>query len=499
MSASREKKTRQEQDPSILDPKTAREAAERKKQKRSDRMYAAIFIAFLLVAAIVVTWNSGILQKRATAVTINGEKYTATEVNYYYTSVYNQFLNSYGSYASMFGLDTSKSLKTQDCAMLEDGGTWFDYFLQQAEEQMVTAAALYDAAQEDGFTVDDLDQQIQDNLDSLDESVESLNSSNGTNYDRADYLQMMYGKYMTEDIYKELLTQSLVASYYAQAYQDETEASYTDQQISDAYEKDPNSYDLVDYEQILVSGVAESTTDEDGNTVEPTDEENEAAMTESKTIADELYAKYQAGEGLEALADTEDKASYSDNEGTTYSGDDLTTWLFDEARQDGDSTVIEVEGTGTYILVFHDRYRNDYDVVNVRHILIQPESTELSEDDEGYDADVQAKKDAAKARRPRTSWPSGRPATPPRTPSPSWPTSTLRTPVQHQRRSVSPTVYQDQMVTEFKDWCFDSARKLGDTGIVESTYGYHIMYFVQLRPSLLGGPGPSEPVDPGRQ
>ena len=71
MSASREKKTRQEKDPSILDPKTAREAAERKKQKRSDRMYAAIFIAFLLVAAIVVTWNSGILQKRATAVTIS--------------------------------------------------------------------------------------------------------------------------------------------------------------------------------------------------------------------------------------------------------------------------------------------------------------------------------------------------------------------------------------------------------------------------------------------
>ena len=38
------------------------------------------------------------------------------------------------------------------------------------------------------------------------------------------------------------------------------------------------------------------------------------------------------------------------------------------------------------------------------------------------------------------------------------------------------------MVQEFNDWCFDSARKSGDTGIVygESTSykGYHIMYFV---------------------
>lgn len=35
-----------------------------------------------------------------------------------------------------------------------------------------------------------------------------------------------------------------------------------------------------------------------------------------------------------------------------------------------------------------------------------------------------------------------------------------------------------QMVTQFNDWCFDSSRKPGDTDIIETTYGYHIMYFV---------------------
>ena len=34
------------------------------------------------------------------------------------------------------------------------------------------------------------------------------------------------------------------------------------------------------------------------------------------------------------------------------------------------------------------------------------------------------------------------------------------------------------MVTNFNDWCFDASRKTGDTDIVESSYGYHIMYFV---------------------
>lgn len=39
-------------------------------------------------------------------------------------------------------------------------------------------------------------------------------------------------------------------------------------------------------------------------------------------------------------------------------------------------------------------------------------------------------------------------------------------------------VYVGQMVTEFNDWCFDEARQIGDYGLVQTTYGWHIMYFV---------------------
>lgn len=35
------------------------------------------------------------------------------------------------------------------------------------------------------------------------------------------------------------------------------------------------------------------------------------------------------------------------------------------------------------------------------------------------------------------------------------------------------------MVTEFSDWCFDPARVPGDTGIVKTEYGYHLIYFVE--------------------
>ena len=39
-------------------------------------------------------------------------------------------------------------------------------------------------------------------------------------------------------------------------------------------------------------------------------------------------------------------------------------------------------------------------------------------------------------------------------------------------------VYQGDMTEAFDAWCFDASRKPGDTGIVETNYGYHIMYFV---------------------
>lgn len=39
-------------------------------------------------------------------------------------------------------------------------------------------------------------------------------------------------------------------------------------------------------------------------------------------------------------------------------------------------------------------------------------------------------------------------------------------------------IYEGQMVEPFENWCFDPARQYGDYGIVQTTYGYHVMFFV---------------------
>lgn len=46
-------------------------------------------------------------------------------------------------------------------------------------------------------------------------------------------------------------------------------------------------------------------------------------------------------------------------------------------------------------------------------------------------------------------------------------------------------VQQGTMVQSFNDWAMDDSRKYGDTGIVDSRYGCHIMFFISKQPKYL--------------
>ena len=136
------------------------------------------------------------------------------------------------------------------------------------------------------------------------------------------------------------------------------------------------------------------TTDEEGNSIEVTDEMKAEAMAAAKTTADAIYAAYKAGTSLEdAAAEYESTATYASSDSFSYSSSVLGEWLYDDARQAGDSAVLEdSDSSNYYVVVFNGRSRNEYNTVNVRHILIQPEASELdSEDDEAYEDDVAAK------------------------------------------------------------------------------------------------------------
>ncbi len=495
MSASREKQNRQAAS-GQADPKTAREAQQRREEKRTNLLYGVIAAAVLVAVIASFVWRSDFIPKTTTAATIDGEKYTAAEVEYYYQTAYRNFVSNsqYSYFLSYLGLNTNATLKSQSinstaAAMLgielpdadaesteadsdadplaPTGMTWHDYFLDEALDNMRVIQATLKAAEAEGFQYPaGVQAQYDDNMDAL----KAVAAASGISV--SQYLKGNFGAGVTEKVYGEQLMRVLRYSAYADAYQDSL--TYSDSELEEAYGADRNTYDHVSYEVVSFSGAAESTTDDEGNTVEPTEEETAAALEAAQDLAQTVLDGFQDGGDLEELANEND-GTYSKNENGTYSaGSVMSEWLYDSARKSGDASTL-ADGTVQYVVVFHDRFRDENPTIDIRHILVPLGSGSIAEGEEGYeDQQAQLKADAhAKAEELLAQWQSGE-AT-----EDSFAALALKESADGSKYDggLYTEVYQGRMVTEFNDWCFDTARQSGDTGVVDTQYGSHVMYF----------------------
>ena len=495
MSASREKQNRQAAS-GQADPKTAREAQQRREEKRTNLLYGVIAAAVLVAVIASFVWRSDFIPKTTTAATIDGEKYTAAEVEYYYQTAYRNFVSNsqYSYFLSYLGLNTNATLKSQSinstaAAMLgielpdadaesaeadseadplaPTGMTWHDYFLDEALDNMRVIQAALKAAEAEGFQYPaGVQAQYDDNMDAL----KAVAAASGISV--SQYLKGNFGAGVTEKVYGEQLMRVLRYSAYADAYQDSL--TYSDSELEDAYGADRNTYDHVSYEVVSFSGAAESTTDDEGNTVEPTEEEAAAALEAAQDLAQTVLDGFQDGGDLEELANEND-GTYSKNENGTYSaGSVMSEWLYDSTRKSGDASTL-ADGTVQYVVVFHDRFRDENPTIDIRHILVPLGSGSIAEGEEGYeDQQAQLKADAhAKAEELLAQWQSGE-AT-----EDSFAALALKESADGSKYDggLYTEVYQGRMVTEFNDWCFDTARQSGDTGVVDTQYGSHVMYF----------------------
>ena len=114
MSASSKKKLRKEQEAAKLTEKQLNAQKEAKK----NNLYTTLFVvamAVILVIAVTVgvkqtISTSGIREKNTVALTVGDHELNSIEMNYFFMDAVNNFYSSYGSYASMFGLDVTKPL-----------------------------------------------------------------------------------------------------------------------------------------------------------------------------------------------------------------------------------------------------------------------------------------------------------------------------------------------------------------------------------------------------
>ena len=114
--------------------------------------------------------------------------------------------------------------------------------------------------------------------------------------------------------------------------------------------------------------------------------------------------------------------------------------------------------------------KSDVKMVNVRHILIQPEG----KNDDGTYTDEAWAEAEKKANDLLTEWKNGEHT---EDSFAFMAAENSQDPGSVENGGLYEDIYPGKMVDEFDAWCFDAARQPGDTGIVKTSYGYHIMYF----------------------
>lgn len=380
MSASREKKQRQSAGQNLTQ-KELKEAREAQAAKRKTILYWVIGVVVVILAAALLIWNSNFFQNRATAVTVNGHNFTAGEVEYYYHSAYQQEYELY--YYSTMGItgltNFNPSLDPKDQYVDEEQTqTYHDYFMESALNALTQVAALTDAAEKDGFSLDLSEtgkETYETNL------ANTKNSAITSNYSYSSYIKAVYGTHMTTGIYESCLKRAIMLTEYQQAHQDAL--TYTDEDYTTYYDENKDNVDTFSYEVAFLSGTAPSTTDEEGNTVEATEEEQTIAMETAKANAEKLMADVEAGGDFAELAGTYTEESTANTfRATETTGSSVSTtygdWLKDAARTEGDMEVFE-STSGYYVVRFLDRYLDETPTADIRHILIKAELTQ--EDD----------------------------------------------------------------------------------------------------------------------
>lgn len=143
--------------------------------------------------------------------------------------------------------------------------------------------------------------------------------------------------------------------------------------------------------------------------------------------------------------------------------------------------VEQIECTDEQLSDYYDEHADDYlaqgiekddtHMINVRHILITPSG----QDENGEYTEEAWAAAEEEAQRILAEWESGEKT------EESFAEMAMQystDPGSNTNGGLYEDVYPGMMVTEFNDWCFDESRQPGDCEIVETTHGYHIIYFI---------------------
>ncbi len=465
------------------------------KTKKIITAVIAIIVVIALLFAYVATGfvrkgmaaTLGWPQKTFTAYTLtdaDGEKHDikVNTYNYYFALYYNNLQSTVSSY-KQYGIDLDEAnmnvdfdKKLSEQTRTEDGKTttWLEYVQEQVEDSIKdTYASYYKAVKEnkgkDPEITDDQKKEIKEALKNYKESAHKYG------YTVSGYIEAAMGHGVTKDVFVREATISYIAENYDSDHKNDSDSkTYTDKELNAYKKKNESKLQSVDIKMF------ECDSEDDAKAFK------KALKADGSNFA-ALASKYSSDDFDKKANKNSQETTYNDMTRSTMEGlsvaistadDDKKypglDWLYSSDRKAGD---VRQDSTSV-VYVVKPVYMSDAKTVNVRHILIAPESSKSSDDSSSSKSakDCTDKEWAAaekKAKSILAKYNSGDKT------SKSF--AKLAKSNSSDGNASDGGLYENiipnQMVPTFNAWCFDSSRKAGDVGIVKTEYGYHIMYF----------------------
>ncbi len=462
----------------------------------------ALALAVLLVFGVVwsIVDNSGVLQRGT--VTLKTEHYEVNNsmLSYYYQTEYANFVSQNSYLLQYIGLDTSKSLKVQNYSK---DMTWFEYFLDSALKSVKEHVLLCEAALAAGKGIGEKEQK------QVDEAVENIKSSAKLYKMSVDqYVSGIYGTGVKLNDVIKCLEISALAS---KQYNDTVDSYKWDEGDFNKWLEDEENMAkvwFVDYMSYEFEAEFKKDDDEQTKNEARAKAEKLAKQLAEMKTKDEFYdwiKKHEdslkkdddkkeegesAGDASAASAETDKNEDKEDEKTEEEKKEEeekkreeaikkLTTeefgydtesdfgkWAFGADRAENETTVIydKDEEIYTAYLLLKPKYRHEYASVNVRHILISVSSSATKEAKE--EAKKKAEEILAEYKKgDATAQAFGELA------------KKYTDDGNGEEGGLYENVCKGDMVDSFNDWIYDATRKPGDTDIVETTYGYHVMFY----------------------
>ena len=432
------------------------------------------------------------------ALDIKGTKVTAGMYSYYY----NQIVTSYASQAQQgyVEFDVNKDFEKQTVED-EDGKkvTWKKKIDDETVNWLKQLVAYYSKGKEEGLKLSEEEKKT------IDEEIETVKkTAEESDIPLEDYITTTYGDYVTLATLRNSNEWYIIAQNYARKMA--TELRPTVKEAEDYYKKHENDFLQVNF-SILPMIYQENNKDKVvkqakkyAKQVKTADDVKKLVPKACKDLIDQYVesGQFKDAESVEVEIAKSTDASVSKDNPNQYP-EEIINFLFNEKNKVGSSTVIvDDQYAAVYIILKQsDASPIKDDKYSVRHILISPtadeDEKEEEEGDDHSDDNSEPTKEQWTAAEKKANDIYQEYLQGERT---EYKFALLAEENSDDPGSISSGgqgafggLYYKQepgtMVKEFEKWILDKNRKYGDTGIIKTKFGYHIMYFVDKQPDYI--------------